>query len=41
MPELADARREADMEKVSQNFAILQKYAKLEYRAAMFRGGSQ
>jgi len=36
-----DARREADIEKVSQNFAILQKYAKLEYRAAMFPGGSR
>ena len=36
-----DARREADMEKVSQNFAILQKYAKLEYRAAMFPAGTR
>jgi len=36
-----DARRQADMERVSQNFVILQKYAKLEYRAAMFPGGSR
>jgi hypothetical protein len=36
-----DAQREADMERVSQNFAILEKYAKRDYRAAMFSTVSQ
>ena len=36
-----DAQREADMERVSQNFAILEKYAKRDFRAANFTVVSQ
>ncbi len=36
-----DAQRKADMERVSQNFAILEKFARREYRAAVFGGSAQ
>jgi anti-sigma factor RsiW len=36
-----DERRRADMEAVSQNFAIMEKYARRDYRAAMFSDGSK
>jgi hypothetical protein len=36
-----DSERKADIERVSQNFAVLQKYAMRDYRAAMFPDGSR
>jgi anti-sigma factor RsiW len=35
------AQRDADVERISQNFAIMQKYAAREYRAAVFPDGSR
>ena len=36
-----DAQRKADIEKVSQNFAILEKYARRDLRAAILWDGSK
>jgi anti-sigma factor RsiW len=36
-----DTQRKADMERVSQNFAIMEKFARREYRAAVFGGNAQ
>ena len=36
-----DAERKADMERVSQNFGILQKFALRDYHAAVFERDSR
>src|SRR5207245_2663280 len=36
-----DAERKIDIERVSQSFAILQKFVLRDYRAAVFEGGSR